>query len=86
MRESRKGVEDGWLVLFDGSWLSWKVRVVIFHSRTVDVSAKMLRSPGGQQEDCQGRRGGGWQGVRGTRKHHQRGNHTMVTFVVRQEL
>jgi len=39
VRESREGVEEGWLVLFDGPWLSRKVRVVIFYSRTVDMSA-----------------------------------------------
>ena len=58
MRESREGVEEGWLVLFDGVWLSRKARVVIFYSRLVDMSAKMLWGLGGQQEDCQGRRGG----------------------------
>ena len=42
MGESRKSVEEGWLVLFDGPWLTLKVRVVIFYFQIVDVSAKML--------------------------------------------
>jgi len=48
VREGREGVEEGWLVLFDGPWLSRKVRVVIFFFRIVDMSTEMLWGLGGR--------------------------------------